>query len=126
MHHVVSYLREDIIWESCTTNNQKETKKTLLCQHWFLFVGGGIATGFDPLLGSSSGVNKYYLVFAVHISLHKDPNNVFLDFAQCSLVDMYQHFGENCYLRVQDKRSRFVRNADSYLLESFTLYARRL
>jgi hypothetical protein len=49
---------KDIIWNSRTTNNQREAKQTLLCQHLFLFVFGGIATCFDPFLGSSSGLKQ--------------------------------------------------------------------
>jgi hypothetical protein len=45
MHPVVCHLRKDIIWDSRATNNKKETKQTLLCQHLFLFVVG------DPFLG---------------------------------------------------------------------------
>jgi hypothetical protein len=44
----VCYLRKDIIWDSRTTNNKKETKRILLCQHLFLFFVGGIATCFNP------------------------------------------------------------------------------
>jgi hypothetical protein len=29
MHRVVCYLQNDIIWDSRTTNNKKETKQTL-------------------------------------------------------------------------------------------------
>jgi hypothetical protein len=32
MHPAVCHLRKDTIWDSRTTNNQKETKQTLLCQ----------------------------------------------------------------------------------------------
>jgi hypothetical protein len=35
MQLFMCYLRKDIIWDSRTTNNQKETKQTLLCQHLF-------------------------------------------------------------------------------------------
>jgi hypothetical protein len=59
MHRAVCYLRKDIIWDSRTTNNQKETKYILLCQHLFLFIFGGITTCFDPLPGSSSGLHEY-------------------------------------------------------------------
>jgi hypothetical protein len=54
-------MRKDTIWDSRTTNNQKETKLTLLCQHLFLFVFGGITTCFDPFPGSPSDVHEYYL-----------------------------------------------------------------
>jgi hypothetical protein len=62
MYPVACYLRKYIIWDIRTTNNQRETKWTLLCQHLFLFGFGGIATYFDPFLGSSSDVHEYYLV----------------------------------------------------------------
>jgi hypothetical protein len=63
MHPVVFYLRKYIIWDSRTTNNQKEeTKQTLLCQYLFLFVFGGIATCFDPSPESSSGAHEFILI----------------------------------------------------------------
>jgi hypothetical protein len=62
MHPVVCYLRKDIIWDSRPTNNQEETKQTLLFRHLFLFVFGGIATRFDPFSGSSSVIHGCYLI----------------------------------------------------------------
>jgi hypothetical protein len=61
MHPLVCYLQKDIIWDSTTRNNQKETEQTLMCQHLFLFVVGGITTCSEPFLWSSSGVHEYYL-----------------------------------------------------------------
>jgi hypothetical protein len=55
-----SDLRKFIVWDSRTTNNQKETKQILLRQYLFLFVIGGIATCFEPFLEPSSCVRKYY------------------------------------------------------------------
>jgi hypothetical protein len=59
MHPVVCHLRKDITCDCRKTNNQKETKWTLLCQHLFLFVVGGNATYFDPFIESPLGVHEY-------------------------------------------------------------------
>jgi hypothetical protein len=59
MRPVICHLRKDTIWDSPTTNNQNETKLTLLCQHLVLFVVGGNATCFHPFLWSSSGIHEY-------------------------------------------------------------------
>jgi hypothetical protein len=57
MHPVVCYLRKNIIWDSSTTNNKKETKQALLRTHVLLVVGS-IATCFDHFPGPSSGAHE--------------------------------------------------------------------
>jgi hypothetical protein len=59
MHPIVCHTNDIYNGKVYTAMILKKIKYTLPCQHLFLLVVDGDATCFDPLLGSSSGIQEY-------------------------------------------------------------------